>query len=72
MKTYQVGDVVPLEDGVHVAYEAVIVVQHGKFIAEFPHLITKYGGIVSCESILNSHNHVVRAMRGVVVRHGDD
>lgn len=43
---YNVGDNVPLPDGVYLAWEGVVVVVEGKLAATFDHLWDKWGRII--------------------------
>jgi hypothetical protein len=58
MNFYKVGDKVPLDDGIYVGYGGAIVVKGGIFIAEFPHLINKWGGIIKCEDVISGDNPI--------------
>jgi len=59
---YEVGDVCDLKDGIYLGYNGAIVVLDGKFIAEFPHIFTKYGSIIDNHDIIDQYNPVVQVM----------
>lgn len=52
MAEYQLFDAVPIPDGVYVAWEGIIVVIHGQWVAQFEYLTDKWGGSVRPEKIL--------------------
>lgn len=54
---YKVGDGgIELPNGVYVGHEGVAVIKDGVFIAEFDHLISKWGDIIKSEEVLQKHN----------------
>ena len=59
---YIVGDKVPIEDGVYVAWGGVVVVKGGMFIAAFEHLLTKWGGVIEPEDVLGPHDYITAAV----------
>jgi hypothetical protein len=60
---FLVGEPVDIDDGVYIGYSGVIVVDHGIFVAEFPHLTDKWGGEISCDELVRDNNPVAKAMR---------
>jgi hypothetical protein len=40
---YEIGDETELHDGVYVAHDGIVVIVAGKFVAQFSHLIDKWG-----------------------------
>ena len=56
MEYYEIGDDVPLEDGVYVSYEGVIVVVNGVFFTEFKGLKDKWGGRIDVADVLRGLN----------------
>lgn len=52
MEDYKVGDKVPLDDGVYVGREGVVVVIDGKFAAAFNHLTDKWGDLFDLGSLM--------------------
>jgi hypothetical protein len=71
MRDFQVGDEVPIPDGVYVDYGAVVVIKDGKFLAEFENLTTKWGDTVDSSVVLEPHSAVVQAMKDVKARLDD-
>ena len=65
LRQFEIGDDVPICDGVYVGYDAVIVIVSGVFVAEFPHVTTKWGDIRSPLSILERHDYVKAALRSM-------
>lgn len=66
MRHYEVGDACDLEDGIYLDYAGAIVVFDRKFIAEFPHIFTKYGGTIDSNEIINKHNPVSQTVNAIV------
>ncbi len=63
MRDYKTGDKAEIPDGVYVAHEGVIVIVNGVFVAEFPYLTDKYGGMISTEELLGDRNPVAQAIK---------
>ncbi len=63
MLNFEVGDKIPLEDGVHVGHEGVFVVKDSKVIAVYEELHDKWGGTISPEEILELRNPVGIAIK---------
>ncbi len=49
LKHHNIGDKVDLADGVYVAYEGLVVISSGKFVAELPPdaIFNKWGGMIA-------------------------
>ena len=52
-QNFDIGDKVPLPDGVYLDHECIIVILHGKFIAEFEHLTDKWGRAILSDDVLD-------------------
>ncbi len=65
MMNYEVGDQIPLEDGVHVGHEGVFTVKDGKVSAVYKQIIDKWGGTISPQEILEPHNPVGIAIKNI-------
>jgi len=66
MISYNVGDKVPIPDGVYVGREGVIVINKGIFVAEFPHIISKWGEIISCEKVIESNDVYQKTVNEII------
>ena len=53
MAIYKPGDAVPIEDGVYLAWEGIVVIHEGRLIRSFPSLLTKWGEEISAERALH-------------------
>jgi len=62
MHHYKVGEDCDLEDGIYLDYGGAIVICEGKFIAEFPHIFTKYGNTINCSDIVDQYNPVAQVI----------
>ena len=62
MHFYNVGDKVPLHDGIFVAHEGVVVVKDGIFIAEFACLWSKWGDCINTEFLIEKMNPIAVEM----------
>lgn len=53
-RTYFIGDVVSdeFEDGVYIGHEGVVVIVNHIFVAQFPHIWTKWGAILNPHDLL--------------------
>ncbi len=67
MVDYQIGDSVPIEDGVYIALEGVVVVIDGKLAATFNKATTKWGEELNISEIINDEKYhpVMRALNGL-------
>jgi len=64
MREYEVGDKVPLSDGVYLGYEGIVVVVGGVFVAEFKtHLFSKWGNEIDYKKVLDDLSPVIQAIR---------
>ena len=54
LKQYKIGEKVSIPDGVYVGHEGIIVILNGKLLAEFDHIIDKYGEIVEPVSLFHN------------------
>ena len=66
MQHFEIGDsveTVRIDDGVHIGYGGVVIVKDGIFIAEFEHIIDKYGGIIDVTEIINVRNPITRHIK---------
>lgn len=54
MASFQVGDTVPIPDGVYLGWEGVIVVQEGRLLCAFQEVVTKWGQPLSTERVLKA------------------
>ena len=52
---YALGDKVPIDDGVYVAWGGVVVIRNGLFVAAFEHLLSKWGDVIDPEDVLTPH-----------------
>ncbi len=61
---YNVGDKIPIADGVHFEYDACFVVYHGKVVAAFDKggLYNKWGGRVSYPNI-DEENPILKMLK---------
>lgn len=62
-ENYNIGDTVPFADGVYVGYGGCAVVVGGKFVAEFPSLIDKYGGVIDTSPLIDASNPIAQAVK---------
>lgn len=65
MKHYKIGQSVPLENGVYVAPDGVVVIAGGIFVAEFSDLRDKWGGRLDCDTVLDARHPIKQAMRAI-------
>lgn len=56
VRTYQVGDNCPLEDGIYVGREGIVVILDGVFLAEYKTLTDKYGNDLGTLNNLGTGN----------------
>ena len=47
LRHFNIGDKVDIKDGIYIAYESIIVIKGGIFIAEFDELNTKWGDVIN-------------------------
>lgn len=57
---FQLGDAVEIPDGVYLGNEGVVVIHGGKFIAQYPEIISKWGDLLQPSDLLYPHNPVIR------------
>jgi len=67
---YDIDDEVEIPDGVYAGRGGLVVIVDGVFVAEFEHLVTKWGDIVFMSSILDPHDGVLQAIEGIAESHG--
>lgn len=61
-RDFKIGDEVNIEDGVYVAREGAVVIVGGKFVAEFPHLFSKWGDVIYGEDVIRPHDYIQDAV----------
>ncbi|KKN78857.1 hypothetical protein LCGC14_0346290 [marine sediment metagenome] len=72
MAHYKIGDKAPFADGVHLAYEGIVVVYQGVFIAEFEvyQLYNKWGGKLSYD--IDSDNPLALVAKELMKKEEDN
>jgi len=63
LKTYNVGDDVPIPDGIYLDPSAAVVIKDGKFVAEFPHLTSKWGDKMELGPLLEPIHPLLNVMK---------
>lgn len=63
LQSFQIGDEVPISDGVYIDYNTIIVIKDGKFLAEFGSLITKWNDIIDLSTVLAPYNQMLQAIK---------
>lgn len=63
LRQFNLGDKVPLHDGVYIGLEGIVVVVDGTFVAEFDHVTDKWGNQVSYAEWLRHNNPVTEAIK---------
>lgn len=66
MHHHNIGDTCDLEDGIYLGYVGAIVIIDKVFIAEFPHIFTKYGGQIDCHALIDQYNPCVQAVNDLI------
>lgn len=66
---YEVGDKVPISDGIYLGNEGAIVIKDGVFVAEFNSLTSKWGHEIDIEPIILELNPITQAIKNT--EHGD-
>jgi len=56
---FEVGDLVPLADGVYIGHEGAAVIVDGRLMVTFKDIITKWGESVKAASLLNIEDNPV-------------
>lgn len=69
---YDIGDKVPIEDGIYVAWCGVVVIKEGVFVATFEHLLSKWGGVIETKDILMPHDPISAAISAFIDMNGKD
>lgn len=66
MDYFNIGDEVPLTDGIYVGYEGCVVVYHGKFVAELPldAITDKWGSPIEVD--INERNPLTSVVKEYV------
>lgn len=64
LNEYRIGNKVPIDDGIYIAYGGAIVVKDGKLVAEFQKVYDKWGHPLDMSSVLDCNNAVVQALKG--------
>lgn len=60
---YEIGDDVPIADGIYLDYGGAVVVKDGKFIAEFENVTSKWGHQIEPRHIINELNPITQAIK---------
>ena len=60
---FKIGDETKIPDGIYVDHNSAIVINNGKFIAEFDNVISKWGDIIHCSDVIESKNHIAKAIK---------
>ena len=68
MRNFEKGDNVPLNDGIYLGYEGIVVVRHETFADYFPtdSLFDKYGDRVDVKEILDAVSPTVQAVKEAI------
>jgi len=68
MRDFEIGDKVPLANGVYLGYEGIVIVRNGVFTDYFPeeYLFDKYGDRVDVKEILDEVSPVVQAVKEAI------
>ena len=69
MNAYEIGDTVPIDDGIYVAREGIVVIHNHEFIARFDNIFTKWGDTVDLQTILDPHDYIKKAVEETVEKH---
>lgn len=62
LKCYDVGDEVEIPDGIYIGNEGAIVIQDGKFVAEFDKLMSKWGDVIEPSAVIDSFHPIKQAL----------
>lgn len=64
---YNAGDIVPIDDGVYVTPEGVVVVHGGRLLCAIvtSEVVTKWGDVLNLHDLLDTYNPVAQAIRDV-------
>lgn len=65
MKGYEIGDQIPLPDGVHIGYEGAFVVDDGKVLGIYEEIYDKWGGPLDASEIISPANPVGIAIKNI-------
>lgn len=61
-RVFQIGDAVPIQDGVYVGWEGLVIVKDGKLTAEYPGVVSKFGDTMkACDLMKYFGVHTVMA-----------
>jgi hypothetical protein len=60
---YHIGDKTKLKDGIYIGYEGVIAVNKHIVVAEFDHVIDKWGNKLNCHDIISVRNPINSAIK---------
>jgi len=63
MNYYEVGDSVPLSNGIYIDHSVAIVVLNGIFVAQFDELYTKWGDRILPEQIIHPHDELSQVVK---------
>ena len=63
LKVYDVGDKVPISDGIYLDYGGAVVIKDGVFVAEFEDLTDKYGSPIDISDMVDERNPVNQAVK---------
>lgn len=65
LKEYKLGDKVDIPDGIYVGYEGVVVIADKMLVAQYEKIFDKWGGVISCDSAINGHNQITKALENL-------
>ena len=65
MHQFNQGDKVDIPDGVYIG-SGVVIIHKGKFVAEFDHLVDKWGDPIDVSELLSNRNPIKKAMDEVL------
>lgn len=63
---FEIGDEAKIPDGIYVDHNSAIVIKNGIFIAEFDNIISKWGDIIKCSSVIDEFDDVKKAIEKAV------
>jgi len=71
LHAYKVGDEVPIPDGIYLDTAAAVVIKGGKFVAEFPHLTSKWGHKMEIAPLLEPIHPILNVIKDLEAERED-
>lgn len=70
-RTFNIGDEVPIDDGVYLEYSGAVVVQEGKLKYFIEDVYDKWGNLINIKEAIEARNPIEKALASIMTKGGE-